>query len=217
MNSLFRVRLSFFLLAVIFLSKNSFSYEVRGYDIVKGEKGVAVNCYNDEVKDNLDQRICEDYSTLQYSQCQKIDSAYLNGLEVAMCSSPEMTFCFKDSDCKELGKGSCVIGKISFEKQFKDFDDLVQSEKIGICDTTNDASGERNTFSQAICNIIVIVTGNTGRGVVACVVIVVGISFFFGKVTWSLVLAVGLGAGAIFGGPAIVSVITGSSFNCNVK
>jgi len=217
MNFFFRTALfTFFVFNIYSDDVLSLTGDVIGYKIKTEEKGVAVNCYDDNKKTG-DQVLCDKYSTIRNSSCEAIESTLTYDIPIYMCNPPGESYCFKDSDCKILGKNTCVTkqGSINrFEAQFETEDDLEDNtEKIGIC-TSIGGSGEDNAFGQAICNLMNVVTGNAGRAVVGVVVIVVGIMFFLGKVTWSLVLAIALGAGAIFGAPAIVSVVTGKTFYC---
>ena len=213
------VKRNFFLISIaIFslMSYNSYSADDQvGYKIKSGEKGVAVNCYSED-RSTGDQSLCEKYSTYKNSSCEAIESTLTYDTPIYMCNPPGDAYCFVDSDCKVLGKNTCVTKPGStnrFEAQFDDGELESNTEIVGICVSIG-GSGEDNAFGQAICNLMNVVTGNAGRAVVGVVVIVVGIMFFLGKVTWSLVLAIALGAGAIFGAPAIVSVVTGKSFNC---
>ena len=206
--------------AFAFFHQNSFAAEggssAVGYTIKANEKGVAINCYDSD-KGVGDQGLCDQYASIKNASCEAIESTLTYDSPIYMCNPPGESYCFKDSDCKVLGKNTCVVKPGStnrFESQFEDDTALEQNTtKVGICASVG-GSGEDNAFGQAICNLMNVVTGNAGRAVVGVVVIVVGIMFFLGKVTWSLVLAIALGAGAIFGAPAIVSVVTGKSFHC---
>ena len=195
--------------------------KVKGYAILGGinnktapssisGKSFAVNC---TTENGPDQAVCDKHSTSK-SSCEM-----LNSVEEYVCNPSGETFCLSDSDCIGLGKNKCTIGKgstVSFKGQFdSDESAFANVTLVGICVSAG-GSGEDNAFGQAICNLMVVVTGNAGRAVVGVVVIVVGIMFFLGKVTWSLVLAIALGAGAIFGAPAIVKIVTGKAFTCIV-
>ncbi len=215
----FSMRKSFILSSLftfLFLAPFSYSADSQvGYKIKSGEKGVAVNCYNED-RSTGDQSLCEQYSSVKNSSCEAIESTLTYDTPIYMCNPPGEAYCFVDSDCKVLGKNTCVTKPGSsnrFEAQFDDGELESNTELVGICVSVG-GSGEDNAFGQAICNLMNVVTGNAGRAVVGVVVIVVGIMFFLGKVTWSLVLAIALGAGAIFGAPAIVSVVTGKPFKC---
>ncbi len=86
----------------------------------------------------------------------------------------------------------------------------------GICGiTTNNCdwiiSGDTNNtaFTQTICNALKIVTGTGGKAFAAFAVIVAGIGFFSGKISWGLLIGVTCGIGALFGAPTIVAAISG--------
>ena len=196
-------------------SDNWVGYKIKTVEGDDSTKGVAVNCYNKD-KGAGDQSICDKNSSIKNASCEAIESTLTFDEPIYMCNPPGESYCFKDTDCKVLGKNTCVTKPGStnrFESQFDDDGDIEGAEKIGICVSVG-GSGEDNAFGQAICNLMNVITGNAGRAVVGVVVIVVGIMFFLGKVTWSLVLAIALGAGAIFGAPAVVKIVTGKAFTC---
>lgn len=214
---------TFFVLLVLMCGKVSVSADgdIRGYKITEeGKKGIAVQCNNADNESVGDQAICEKYSTANNAACEAIESTLTFEKPIFMCNPSGDSYCLKDTDCKVLGKNACVVSPGSsqkFESQISADDDfestMSEAGVVGICVSLG-GSGEDNAFGQAICNLMNVVTGNAGRAVVGVVVIVVGIMFFLGKVTWSLVLAVALGAGAIFGAPKIVKVVTGKEFVC---
>ncbi len=213
-------------LATVAVNRKAFSAsdEIIGYNIVSGEKGLVVNCYDSDRREG-DQRLCDQYSTAKNSSCALVPSSAVtagNGSheEVYICNPPGESYCFRDFDCQALGKTTCAAkqgSNIRFESQFDSEDDLMSNTtKIGIC-VSSGGNNEENAIGQAICNLIGVANGNAGRAVVGVVVIVVGIMFFLGKVTWSLVLAVTIGTGAIFGAETIVVAITGKPFYCRTK
>lgn len=180
------------------------------------DTGAVVKCLSDS---NLpDQAIC-DSDGPNGSKCEILDSSEMDGGDpIALCMRPDkgIVYCRSDMDCHELSKPTCVekVGSYTtIETYKKNNDGELGDDEVGVCAAIG-GSAEQNAFSQAICNFMNIVTGNAGRAVVGVVVIVLGIMFFLGKVSWSLVLAVALGAGAMFGAPAIVGVITGKQFTC---
>ncbi len=218
LKTLLSITTTFF---IINSNNSAFSFEVVGYNITSGERGLVVNCYDSDRKEG-DQRICDEYSTARNSVCQLVPSSTSTSGsttrdDMYICNPPGETYCFRDSDCLALGKNTCVAKKgsnVRFESQFDNEDDFAaNTTKIGIC-VASGGDGEHNGLVQSVCNMLVIVTGRVARGVVGGVVIVVGIMFFFGKVTWSLVLAISLGAGAIFGFDSIVYIITGGKVEC---
>lgn len=224
MNFMFRRIFLLSLFVVFALFRNNVllaADDVKGYKISEdSKKGVAVKCNNADDGSVGDQSICEKYSTASNAVCEAIESTLTFETPIFMCNPAGESYCLKDTDCKVLGKNACVIRPGSsqrFESQLAADDDfestMTDAGVVGICVSLG-GSGEDNAFGQAICNLMNVVTGNAGRAVVGVVVIVVGIMFFLGKVTWSLVLAIALGAGAIFGAPKIVKVVTGKEFTC---
>ena len=212
----------FLFLFLSFFPVNS-AFSVVGYRITEysdanaNSKNTAIKCYNESTQ-TADEAICQKYFGLHGAQCSTLASTETNGTDsIMICQPMEYKYCFTDEDCNELGKGTCVAKKgsnMKFDQQFKSEEEIFSDPQvIGICASVG-GSGEDNAFGQAICNLMNVVTGNAGRAVVGVVVIVVGIMFFLGKVTWSLVLAIALGAGAIFGAPAIVKIVTGKAFTC---
>ena len=195
-----------FLLSVVLV----FSQNVIAADLEAPEEGASYtldqgalkSCATDDGK--ADQSLCG-----ANQECILIPSTIYDESPVAVCTPYGTEYCKVNQDCTTLGKNICVL-KLGSNALAEDYD---MTDNIGIC-VARGGSGESNAFSQAICNLMNVVTGNAGRAVVGVVVIVVGIMFFLGKVSWSLVLAVALGAGAMFGAPAIVSVITGKQFRC---
>lgn len=195
---------TFLLSAVLVFSQNTIAAELsepeEGASYTIGQ-GALVSCDNEG---KADQSLCG-----ANQECIVIPSTLYDESPVAVCSPYGTEYCKTNQDCTTLGKNICVL-KLGSNALAEDYD---MSNNVGIC-VARGGSGESNAFSQAICNLMNVVTGNAGRAVVGVVVIVVGIMFFLGKVSWSLVLAVALGAGAMFGAPAIVSVITGKQFRC---
>lgn len=66
-------------------------------------------------------------------------------------------------------------------------------------------------MTATLCNIYAFITGSVGRTICAFTIIGVGIGFFTGKVSWGVLIGVALGIASLFGGPAIMQAITGSS------
>jgi len=75
---------------------------------------------------------------------------------------------------------------------------------------------DKNAFVTVLCNVLKMVTGNGGKAFAAFAIISLGIGFFTGKVSWSLMIGVTAGVGALFGAPTIVSAISGKKqFDCS--
>jgi type IV secretory pathway VirB2 component (pilin) len=84
----------------------------------------------------------------------------------------------------------------------------------GVCQAIGGGSAENNAIGDILCNTYKIATGKVGRGLIVVVLFVTGISFYLGKVQWGTIVAIVIGAGLCFGGPAIVSVMVGKNFLC---
>ncbi|CAK8162837.1 membrane hypothetical protein [Candidatus Xenohaliotis californiensis] len=65
-----------------------------------------------------------------------------------------------------------------------------------------------------ICKAINIFTGPTGQALVVIVIIITGISMFFGKMTWIMAAVVMVGIGIVFGAENIVNNLIGGALNC---
>ena len=68
-----------------------------------------------------------------------------------------------------------------------------------------------NTFTDVMCNVLRVATGNAGKAFAAFAIISVGIGFFTGKVSWGLMVGVAAGIAAMFGAPQIVAAISGTN------
>jgi type IV secretory pathway VirB2 component (pilin) len=84
-------------------------------------------------------------------------------------------------------------------------------DAFAVTSTIGSASGSGGTMQVVLCNVLKFVTGGIGKTLAAFVIIGVGLGFFSGKVSWGLMIGVTLGISAIFGAPAIIAAVTGSS------
>ena len=187
-------------------------------------KGIYINCYNSEIGRG-DQQICSKYfSGGTKSTCVILEST-MGDEPIATCDTSEASYCRTDDDCKAKGSQSitCVDKHGQrIEDKYKDDDGNISKssfsteagyEYVGMCSTAG-ANKDRNGIVIVLCNAIGIVTGGAGRAVVLIVVVVVGVLFFIGKVNWSLLVAIGLGVGVMFGAKAIVNIVTGGELQC---
>ena len=182
-------------------------------------KGLFINCYNPTIGRG-DQQLCAGYySGSSKATCVMLESTIDND-PIATCDTSDAAFCRTDDDCK--AKGSQAITCVDkfgqrIEDKYKDNDGLVAfgstNVYVGMCSTVG-ANKDRNGIVIVLCNAIGIVTGGAGRAVVLIVVTVVGVLFFIGKVNWSLLVAIGLGVGVMFGAKAIVNIVTGGELQC---
>lgn len=201
-------------------------YKMKGSaSAMASSKGLYINCYNSDIGRG-DQQICSKYfSGGTKSTCVILESTMEWDEPVATCDTSEASYCRTDDDCKAKGSQSitCVDRHGQrIEDKYKDDDGNISSssfgsdsgvEYVGMCSTAG-ANKDRNGIVIVLCNAIGIVTGGAGRAVVLIVVVVVGVLFFIGKVNWSLLVAIGLGVGVMFGAQAIVNIITGGELQC---
>jgi len=73
------------------------------------------------------------------------------------------------------------------------------------------ASGSAGEMGIVLCNVLQFVTGTVGKTIASFIIIGVGVGFFTAKVSWGLLIGVTLGIAAMFGAPAIIKAVTGSS------
>ena len=109
-----------------------------------------------------------------------------------------------------VGNSGCGIG----QKCVLDNGANAGNTVSGICQSASGGSAENNAIGDILCNTYKIATGKVGRGLIVVVLFVTGISFYLGKVQWGTIVAIVIGAGLCFGGPAIVSVMVGKNFLC---
>ena len=62
-------------------------------------------------------------------------------------------------------------------------------------------------FGNAICALVGLINGTTGKAIATIAVIFLGISAFFGKVNWGLAVMVAVGIVAIFAAGSLVDVV----------
>ena len=109
-----------------------------------------------------------------------------------------------------MGNSGCGIG----QKCMSDNGANAPAGQGGVCQSAGGGSAENNAIGDILCNTYKIATGKVGRGIIVVVLFVTGISFYLGKVQWGTIVAIVIGAGLCFGGPAIVSVMVGKNFLC---
>lgn len=78
----------------------------------------------------------------------------------------------------------------------------------------NTGGGSSNAIETVFCNIIVLLTGTTGKAIATVAIIAVGVGALLGKVSWGMALIVALGVALIFGASTIVSALGGSASSC---
>jgi type IV secretion system protein VirB2 len=76
------------------------------------------------------------------------------------------------------------------------------------------APGDSNAIEQVFCNVVLILTGTTGKAIATVAVIAVGVGALLGKISWGMALIVALGVALIFGAASIVSALGGTGTAC---
>ena len=87
--------------------------------------------------------------------------------------------------------------------------DMVMAQTTGGTGGVGAAQGN-NAITQVFCNVVLIMTGTTGKAVATVAVIAVGVGALLGKISWAMVLIITLGVGLIFGAATIVDALGGS-------
>lgn len=131
-----------------------------------------------------------------------------------MCDVNNSKICVYPTETGCLGgRSTCPIGQRCTTDQSGTA--ILAANGIGgSCTSATNVSSENNAISDVICNAYGFVTGKVGRGIIVIVVFVTGVTFYLGKVSWGTVVAILIGAGLCFGGPAIVSVLIGGGKTC---
>lgn len=71
-----------------------------------------------------------------------------------------------------------------------------------------EASGsDRSALSDSLCQIILILNGRVGRALAAIAIFGLGIAFFLGKITWTLITTMGIGMGVLFGAKTVTLML----------
>ena len=77
------------------------------------------------------------------------------------------------------------------------------------------AQGTTNVIQQVFCNVVVIMTGTTGKAIATVAIIAVGVGALLGKISWGMALIVALGVALVFGAASVVSALGGSGSGCS--
>ena len=75
-------------------------------------------------------------------------------------------------------------------------------------------AGDSNAIEQVFCNVVLILTGTTGKAIATVAVIAVGVGALLGKISWGMALIVALGVALIFGAASIVLSLGGTGNSC---
>ena len=97
--------------------------------------------------------------------------------------------------------------------------DALSCTAIAGCSWVVDIHQQDETpFTTTICNLLGVATGDGGKAFTAFAIISLGIGFYFGKVSWSIILGVAAGIGSLFGSATIITAVTGGSVvDCMTK
>jgi type IV secretory pathway VirB2 component (pilin) len=66
---------------------------------------------------------------------------------------------------------------------------------------------QNNEVANVICQVIIFLQGRIGRAIALAALVVMGIQFFLGKVTWTSIVVTGVGFALLFGSKSIALVI----------
>ena len=83
-----------------------------------------------------------------------------------------------------------------------------------ISDAAMATAGDSNAIEQVFCNVVLILTGTTGKAIATVAVIAVGVGALLGKISWGMALIVALGVALIFGAASIVLSLGGTGNQC---
>jgi len=159
---------------------------------------------------NFDNAIATDFG----STCDDTDNVCTSGL---YCD-PRVKICVQSSQTACSVALPCPIGQSCFALDTSNYSitdsRLSDSSGYGICGAQQAGAG-KNAFIDAFCSMYKFITSSVGKGVALAAVVTIGVFFFLGKITWGSVAAVAIGIGAMFGAPAVVGVLTGSSMSCD--
>jgi type IV secretion system protein VirB2 len=79
---------------------------------------------------------------------------------------------------------------------------------------STNATSTSGSIDGVMCNAYKIFKGPLGKTFAVFAIVALGVGFFLGKVSWGTAIAIALGIGAIFGAPALVTIITGGGSIC---
>ncbi len=82
-----------------------------------------------------------------------------------------------------------------------------------ICCSTNEvlAYDANDTFGNALCNVVAVLSGNTARAIATVAIFVLGLGFIGGKLQWQTVAIASTGIITIFSASSLVSFLSGSN------
>ena len=134
-----------------------------------------------------------------------------------VCMPVGTEYCLKNNDCFAAGRSKCVISAgsdILFTTDITAKPDNEDKLNVGVCGISRNTA-EDNDFSVSLCKLWKFLTGTTVRAIFAGLITMLGIQFLTGKISWEVIIVLGISAAGIFGSHMIVSTITGKDFICN--
>ena len=134
-----------------------------------------------------------------------------------VCMPVGTEYCLKNNDCFAAGRSKCVISAgsdILFTTDITPKPDNEDKLNVGVCGISRNTA-EDNDFSVSLCKLWKFLTGTTVRAIFAGLITMLGIQFLTGKISWEVIIVLGISAAGIFGSHMIVSTITGKDFICN--
>lgn len=93
---------------------------------------------------------------------------------------------------------------------------MLGAAMVAVPDLAHATSADFGGVGGKLCEIVKALTGNVGKAIATFAIIFLGIGAFFGKVTWGLAVAVGIGVFAIFGAAKIVGQFGSNDGTCVV-
>ena len=138
-----------------------------------------------------------------------------------VCMPVGTEYCLKNNDCFAAGRSKCVMSAgsdILFTTDIAPDIALKNNTdgelNVGVCGISRNTA-EDNDFSVSLCKLWKFLTGTTVRAIFAGLITMLGIQFLTGKISWEVIVVLGISAAGIFGSHMIVSTITGKDFICN--
>lgn len=107
---------------------------------------------------------------------------------------------------------NCHLGKfllvalLSISSASLGYDSPSSQNIVSVNPTQVESDGNTKGQSQlarSLCTLILILNGRTARVIAAVAIFGIGIMFFLGKITWPIIVTVGIGMGLVFGAKVV--------------
>ena len=85
---------------------------------------------------------------------------------------------------------------------------------IGVTMLPESAFASSNALEAVFCNVVLLLTGTTGKAVATVAIIAVGVGALLGKISWGMALIVAVGVALVFGAGTIVDALGASANDC---